>query len=82
VAASGDIRAHWPSRALRCRPRAAVGESARRSANKPRAARTVLCAPLECIDQRSDLKALRISSEKSSGSSQAAKWPPLSGSLK
>ena len=31
---------------------------------------------------RSDLKASRISSEKSSGSSQAAKWPPLSTSLK
>ena len=30
----------------------------------------------------SDLNAARTSSEKSSGSSQAAKWPPLSGSLK
>ena len=32
--------------------------------------------------QRSDLNAARISSEKSSGSSQAAKWPPLSTLLK
>ena len=32
--------------------------------------------------QRSDLNAARTSSEKSSGSSQAAKWPPLSTSLK
>ena len=31
---------------------------------------------------RSDLKASRTSVEKSSGSSQAAKWPPLSASLK
>ena len=33
-------------------------------------------------DQRNDLNAARISSEKSSGSSQAAKCPPLSTSLK
>jgi hypothetical protein len=33
-------------------------------------------------DYRSDLKAARTSSENSSGSSQAAKWPPLSTSLK
>ena len=32
--------------------------------------------------QRSELNAARISVEKSSGSSQAAKWPPLSTSLK
>jgi hypothetical protein len=32
--------------------------------------------------QRSDLKATRSSSEKSSGSSQAAKCPPFSASLK
>jgi hypothetical protein len=32
--------------------------------------------------QRSDLKAARISVAKSSGSSQAAKWPPLSTSWK
>ena len=31
---------------------------------------------------RSDPKAARTSDEKSSGSSQAAKWPPLSTSLK
>ena len=31
---------------------------------------------------RSDLNAARISVAKSSGSSQAAKWPPLSTSLK
>ena len=31
---------------------------------------------------RSDLKAARISSLKSFGCSQAAKWPPLSTSLK
>ena len=37
-----------------------------------------------CVDgaQCSDLNAARISSEKSSGSSQAAKWPPRSTSLK
>ena len=33
-------------------------------------------------DQRSDLNAARISLLKSSGCSQAAKWPPLSTSLK
>jgi hypothetical protein len=33
-------------------------------------------------DQRNDLKASRTSVEKRSGSSQAAKWPPLSTSLK
>jgi hypothetical protein len=32
--------------------------------------------------QRSELNAARTSVEKSSGSSQAAKWPPLSTSLK
>ena len=32
--------------------------------------------------QRSDLNAAAISVAKSSGSSQAAKWPPLSTSLK
>jgi hypothetical protein len=32
--------------------------------------------------QRSDLNAARISLLKSSGSSHAAKWPPLSTSLK
>jgi hypothetical protein len=32
-------------------------------------------------DQRSDLNAARISSLKSCGCSQAAKWPPLSTSL-
>jgi hypothetical protein len=32
--------------------------------------------------QRRDLKAARSSDENSSGSSQAAKWPPLSASLK
>ena len=32
--------------------------------------------------QRSDLNAARTSAEKSSGSSQAAKWPPRSTSLK
>src|SRR5262249_43257649 len=32
--------------------------------------------------QRSDLNAARISVEKSPGSSQAAKWPPLSTSWK
>jgi hypothetical protein len=35
-----------------------------------------------CPDQRSDRKAARSSSEKSCGCSQAAKWPPLSTSLK
>jgi hypothetical protein len=39
-------------------------------------------APPHRADYRSDLKAARISSENSSGSSQAAKWPPLSASLK
>jgi len=32
--------------------------------------------------QRSELNAARTSAEKSSGSSHAAKWPPLSTSLK
>lgn len=32
--------------------------------------------------QRSELNAARTSAEKSSGSSQAAKWPPLSTALK
>src|SRR5829696_9958675 len=42
-------------------------------------------APFEArplSDQRSELNAARISVAKSSGSSQAAKWPPLSTSLK
>src|SRR5207248_4256261 len=64
------------------RAHGAVGESARRSANKPRVARTVFVRAARIIDQRSELNAARSSVEKSSGSSQAAKWPPLSGSLK
>jgi len=32
--------------------------------------------------QRSEMNAARTSAEKSSGSSQAAKWPPLSTTLK
>jgi hypothetical protein len=39
-------------------------------------------APPHRADYRSDLKAARISVEKSSGSSHAAKWPPFSTSLK
>jgi hypothetical protein len=39
-------------------------------------------APPHRADYRSDLKAARTSSENSSGSSQAAKWPPVSTSLK
>ena len=42
----------------------------------------VRCAPLTLASQRSDLNAARTSVEKSSGSSQAAKWPPLSTSWK
>jgi hypothetical protein len=37
--------------------------------------------PPTSIGQRSDLNAARISLAKSSGSSHAAKWPPLSASL-
>jgi hypothetical protein len=37
---------------------------------------------LTSVHQRSDLNAARISLLNSSGSSQAAKWPPLSTSLK
>src|SRR5918995_2470893 len=40
------------------------------------------CAPPTSAGQRSDLNAARTSSEKSCGSSHAAKWPPLSTSLK
>ena len=40
------------------------------------------CARRSRADQRSGLNAARSSDEKSSGSSQAAKWPPLSTSLK
>jgi hypothetical protein len=47
-----------------------------------RAARKVLTRRPCVLDQRSDLNAARTSVEKSSGSSQAAKWPPLSTSLK
>ena len=46
-----------------------------------RAARTVTRRPT-VPDYRSDRNAARISSENSSGSSQAAKCPPLSTSLK
>ena len=44
----------------------------------------LLIDDLRCgwADQRSELNAARISAAKSSGSSQAAKWPPLSTSLK
>jgi hypothetical protein len=45
------------------------------------AARSVVRAA-RSRDQRSDLNAARSSEENSSGSSQAAKWPPLSTSLK
>src|SRR5437868_15350018 len=48
----------------------------RRSAAKPQA------SPFQTAYHRSDWKAVRNSSEKSSGCSQAAKWPPLSTSLK
>src|SRR5205814_490 len=73
-----------PVERLRCRRLASRGwrESVRRSANKPRAARTFSCAPFAPADQRNDLKAARTSVEKSSGSSHAAKWPPRSTSLK
>jgi len=47
-----------------------------------RAARSLSCAPLVPAAQRSDLNAACTSVAKSSGSSQAAKWPPLSTSLK
>jgi hypothetical protein len=47
-----------------------------------RAARKVLTRRPCVLDQRSDLNAARTSVEKSSGSSQAAKWPPLSTLLK
>ena len=40
------------------------------------------CAPPTGADLRNDLNAARISVAKSFGSSQAAKWPPLSTSLK
>ena len=40
------------------------------------------CAPPAGADHRSELNAARISVAKSSGSSQAAKWPPLSTSWK
>ena len=48
------------------------------------AAPTSGSSPLRCAGsfQRSDLNAARISLLKSSGSSHAAKWPPLSTSLK
>ena len=52
-----------------------------------RTAFTVTAAPTsegwcDPAPQRSDRKAARMSVEKSSGSSQAAKWPPLSTSWK
>jgi hypothetical protein len=50
--------------------------------DKRRAARAFSCAPLVSTDQRRELKAARSSEENSSGSSQAAKWPPLSTSWK
>ena len=40
------------------------------------------CAPSLIVNQRRDLNAARSSLAKSSGSSHAAKWPPLSTSLK
>src|SRR5207253_8924996 len=40
------------------------------------------CGAHDDLPLRSGLKAARSSAEKSSGSSQAAKWPPLSTSLK
>src|SRR5690606_15554616 len=44
--------------------------------------RLARCIGSECEHQRSDLNAARTSAVKSSGSSQAAKWPPRSTSLK
>ena len=44
-------------------------------------ARSAACTPLD-VCYRSDLNAARISVANSSGSSQAAKWPPLPASLK
>ena len=65
-----------PSTARPC----AVGERASRRAP---AVRGQTCdRSFVVVGSRSGRKAARISSEKSSGSSQAAKWPPLSTSLK
>ena len=49
--------------------------------DKQRAARILSCVPLAGADQRSERNALRISAVKTSGSSQAAKCPPLGASL-
>jgi DNA-binding SARP family transcriptional activator len=47
-----------------------------------RGSRATATSAAQACHQRSDLKAARISVEKSSGSSQVAKWPPLSTSWK
>jgi hypothetical protein len=53
------------------------------SPNEPIARRSRSCHTSSTFGhQRSNLNAARTSVEKSSGSSQAAKWPPLSTSLK
>ena len=52
-------------------------------ASRARGERRALCVRAALTaDQRSDLNAARSSEENSSGSSQAAKWPPFSTSLK
>src|SRR5262249_59353918 len=67
--------------------RAATGSEPQRSSHPARRDRIVVqplrhdACPCQCAG-RSDLKAARSSAEKSSGSSQAGKWPPLSTSLK
>ena len=61
----------WPS------TESALGRAEQAHVPRPPSSRMA-----EDADQRSDLNAARTSSEKSSGSSQAAKWPPLSTSLK
>ena len=48
----------------------------------PQAAHATRARAARRTDQRSELNAARTSCVKSSGSSQAAKWPPLSTSLK
>ena len=61
-------------------PQAAVGEA--QDAPQPGAARTLRARRPDVPNQRTDLNAARSSEENSSGSSQAAKCPPLSTSLK
>src|SRR5215211_4806273 len=63
-------------------PRSSAGPSGSESSHSVAPPSAGMCRGSTTVTYRSDLNAARTSSENSCGSSQAAKWPPRSTSLK